>query len=351
MHDAKEKISEKNMALYNTIEQTFREEANSLLPHEMIELTLKEEKERLKNASSLSIPASCFIGNNTLRYTKDLLRKKQPFFFLYAFLSFMTELSICLLLSVLCYDTFLFIQGNQNAFGTKMPLGFLLAVFLPLLLCKNIKKSLLCRQLLPPFSEESSLKSRIQHQQTGIILFFSLCSIGSLLLLFFTKNNHIVTASLFTLFILYVSCMLLFGIHNVLYSSHASIFLSIGAFLLTAHQKERMQKMAKHYIELSTQQILGQHKRTIKEYKEDLSLQKKVNAQLLARLTTQRVYAVLAFALLCLLDAVTIYRLVHTLVLTLTIFLICSLLATALALICFLSAHYLRRLVSKGFTK
>ena len=90
---------EKNEHFYNTLEASLKAEAKTLLSAETLEKTLQNEKQKWIFARTANIPAENYIGNNLTRYSKGLVRAAQPFPFLYHFLGFMMEFSMCLLLS------------------------------------------------------------------------------------------------------------------------------------------------------------------------------------------------------------------------------------------------------------
>ncbi len=77
-------MDNKYETVYKQFEKNFKEEAEAFITKEDIKSTLHMEHVRFSNAEKYNIPINKFAGSSLARYTKDMLRQRQPLFFIYS---------------------------------------------------------------------------------------------------------------------------------------------------------------------------------------------------------------------------------------------------------------------------
>lgn len=315
------------------IQENFQEEASCHLPEDTITQILQAETTRLHFAEQHKIPLYSWIGSNTRRYCKDLLRRQQPFFPLYYLLSVCTEASIVLFF-------FYLIQSLLNYFSISLSFagvpGAILALFLAKEWSKAYTRHCLEKKVLP------------KNSYRILICIFSLAIISVIFLLAWTKLLPLLRKiTLLNSFLLYVALLFLSGIHNVLYSSHLITFLTIGAFQLSRRPLSEQTAAIEHYIQKHEKALLATRKKTVAEMNNDPAVYADIHMDIRSRLVTNRIYLSLALFIFMILDFVCIYQYAHLHVLSVLAFGIVSILCSGLLLIALLSCNTLLRRVSR----
>lgn len=334
---------------YAQIKEAFTKEASSLVSGETIQTVLQTEEQCFQNAALLEIPVTKFVGYNTARHCKDLLRRQQPLPILYFLFSLLTEAASLLL----PYSILLAIAGHLPA--ERLPaflysLPYALCILIPAVLCNHYKKRLLYRQLQTDMTaiEDSNRLLQKKHRITGfrqlLHLLAAVFAAAGCILVQLSGTAHRFPVTLLSAFLFYITCILLSGIHNVIYSGHAISFFHIGICLLTHQSSEKLQNATAHYLSQRFQQLLSISGKTTEHLKNNPELQKKLCASVYSHLVTQRIYDILAILLLLAIDVICILRL-HTFCnLPLLLFFILSLLLTLGFFIALTSTiHLLRR--------
>lgn len=326
---------------YDSIAQSFTEEAATLLPENIIEEILAEEKLRFEHAKLLQLPLSKLVGHNTLRYCKDLLRKRQPLSFLYSLLCFCTEVSIWMLLyGIIMGLSHEFFMKNSGFF-TPFPFLCPLILFLALTSYKALSRRLLLKQLAIPFqttppaeTELMKCRSTIQKNRLLSLAAVLLPTGAAFTAVYFLKPDNTCMISVSSCFFIYVACMILFGIHNIIYSSHWISFFTLGSLILFKRPKEIITSTAAYYLNMSYQQLLSKSHKSLADCTDKPELMDKLKKAIRSRLTTIRTYSVLALIILIILDVICIQNMHITILaafagfLLLTISFLTALLAT-----------------------
>lgn len=338
--------NEQNLS-YEMIEACFLEEAASLLSDAQIQKTLQTEQLRFENAGLSGISPSRFIGSNTVRYCKDLLRKNQPFSFLYTLLSFLSEVSVLLLL-------FGLLRSIGNLLFTKA--GFLSSFpyLYECILLGGITAGITlfrkqCQTVLAiPFAsaapsdlERRQRKKTLLKRQLLILLPVIVIVAGAIAWVAALKLHKQYKINLTGCFFVYVICMLLSGIHNVIYSSHLIPFLTIGGYRLLCRSKDMIQTAIQTYLDASYLQILSRAHKTLEDSRKNPELAGRLKQSVYARMVTTRIYCALALFLLVILDIMCILQLQGVLTLAFLVFFAICLLLTFAFLIAVLSANTL----------
>lgn len=331
---------------YDTIAEAFSKEARSLIPESVTEQVLDKEKIRFENASLLEIPPEKLVRHNTPRYCKDLLRKQQPLPFLYAFLCFLTEISVWLIpygiLIEICNYMFAR-EGGSFAF----PFLYGLIVIIGIVTGSTLSRHHLQNFLVSPAFAQKD-KNSIQKAKTSLTRFRLLLSFG--IIIFAGLAIILITAlgwdksfsiGFSTCFIAYVICILLSGIHNVIYSGHCLSFFKIGALLLTRQPDSKVEAATNHYLNLRYLQMLSPSGKTLENLKKNPALEKTLRKSLHSHMTTQRVYYTLAVIILSVLDIICIVQFHATTAPALACFFVLSMLCTLLFLFAFFCANHI----------
>lgn len=351
----REQATNSDKLSYQKVKTLFIQEANSLIPDKMIEQTLSDEKKILDNAETLHISTKKLVSSNTLRHCKDLLRKNQPFYAFYIVLNFLTELSIILFLLGLLFCIIQYIAGagNTNSFSNSFEFLYPLIIITGLLLNKALYthylRNTLLNATLPSKSTDEIARMKNKILMHRIALMLSIIVICGILLGFtvYLGLSRLCHTTLFELFMGYVVCIFLAGIHNTLYSSHLIPFFSIGGFLLTKRPTKDIEHVTNQYMELSFLQLLSNKGKTLEDFKHDSNLSIKIKATLRSRLVTQRVYYALAILILILLAGICLYQISLSFTVTLLGFLSFTLIATACLITATLSANHVIKKLPK----
>ena len=332
---------------YDAVEKYFLEEAISLLPDALIKETLQVEKLRFENAAILGISPQKLVGNNTARHCKDLLRKNQPLSFLYTFLCFLSEVSVLMLLFglVRSIGNVIFSEGGFLSSFTYL---YALILFSGIVAGNTTLRKHLNKILAFPFScakpadsEIHERKKQLKRKQifSGILIFVITAGVASAVAYGHLQSKY--TINITICFFAYIICMLLFGIHNVIYNSHMIPFLAIGSLRLLRKSKEVIHTACKAYLDTSYLQILSQANKTQKDCDNNPALLSKLQNAVYTRTVTTRIYCALALFLLIILDIMCILQLQGILTLAFIVFFAVSLVLTILFLTAVLSANYI----------
>ncbi|MCH5266913.1 MAG: hypothetical protein J1E62_01105 [Lachnospiraceae bacterium] len=292
------------------ITDLFQEESATLLTEEQIQDTLSSEQLRMERAEAAGIPCRQWTGMNLQRYSKELLRRHQLFFAGYTLLGFCTEVSCDLFFFYVIQWVLVSLTG-QNIQKPLCVVPILIFVFV---LRKNMvasyTRSLLANTQLP--SETLS----------GRLMRFRIIS-GALLLgvtvlalsLFWDKICSVLLhMNLTNAFFIYVIMIMLYGIHNLIYTSHCILFFSVGIFSVHKRFADRKKSSMEWYI---TQK------------------KKHSPASLRPHLVSMRVYIVLALFILVILDIICIINYLKILSLSILILGLSSLLLTVVFAVAF----------------
>jgi len=340
---------------YHTVAEAFSEEAGSLISDSAIKETLDTEKIRFENASLLHISPEKLTGNNMARHCKDLLRKKQPLPFLYSLLCFFTEITVWLIPYGILVEACQYIS-EKNSSSFSFP-----ALYGPVLIAALVAANTLYRQymlklLSTPLSVQKTSKNgqtdsnnlSVSAAKKSLTCFRFLAYLNTvvialliILLIHFLEWNQKVSIRFSTCFIAYVACILLSGIHNVLYSSHFLSFFTIGVLLLSRRPQSEIDAAARQYLNLRYLQILTPVHKTLKDLAENAELEKKLQETLHSHMITQRIYDLFALVILIALDVLCITQLRTNTAPALICFFALSVLLTCILLLAFISANHI----------
>lgn len=314
------------------IEENLQEEAACHLPEDTIAQILQTETTMLHFAEQHQVPLYRWIGSNTRRYCKDLLRRQQPFFPFYYLLSVCTEASIVLFF-------FYLIQSLLRYFSVSLSFSGVPGAILALFLAKEWSKAY-TRHCL----EKKGLPKTSYHI---LIYVFSMAIISVIFIPAWPVLLPLLRKiTLLNSFLLYVALLFLSGIHNVLYSSHLITYLTIGASVLRRCPLPEQTAAIEHYMQEREKALLAARKKTVDEMNHDPALYADIHMDIRSRLFTNRIYLTLALFILTILDFVCIYQYAHLHVLSVLAFGMLSILCSGLLLICLLSCNTLLRRVS-----
>jgi len=332
---------------YDTIANHFTEEARSLISDTVIKECLSREKKRFENAVFLQIPLKKIVGNNTLRHCKDLLRKEQPLPFLYFLLCFLSEVSILMLLygaAIGIWKSF----TKGGGFFTSFPYLYPLITIFGITGIQSAFHMHLNTILAIPFSSTPPTAAEIKKRKhtlnkkslLSFLLIVILMAAASFLVHYFKLNKHsMITVT--ACFLAYACCMVLFGIHNVIYSSHCISFLSIGGMILTKRPKEALAEKTQQYLSLCYLQILSLSHKTQEDLTQNPSLENKLKDAVHSRMITGRIYYLLAIIILAISDILCLSRLYRTSQPELLVFAAVATLAVLLLTTAFISANHI----------
>lgn len=298
-----------NETTYRKIEETitdyFTEEAAPLLPPAEIDETLSEEQARISRAETAGIPCRFWMGTNLQRYSKELLRRRQPFYAGYILLGFCTEVS-CALLIIYALQWLLLQFTTSPQIKTYFPVipPLLTGYFLWSYVSQAHARRKLSHTQLPPEAVADKLTSfRII---SGAIV---LIGIAAMLSLFWDSIAAVLMPlTISHVFFVYVTLIILSGIHNVLYDSQCIPFLSIGFFSLHKRFSAEKGHAIEWYMAHKKTGFLASRKRTAQEFDTDAAMQTEYRLSLRSHLITYRIYILLALFILIILDGLCIYQ-------------------------------------------
>lgn len=359
MKDTKE--TSHSTITYEEIADTFTRNANSLLSEKTIQQTLNKEKKRFENASALQISPIKFVGGNTDRHCKDLLRKNQPFSPLYLLLNFLTETSLALLIFGLMIAAYQHVVIPGKSFDQPFPALYAVIVAATIVLSKYLSHTIWLKCLTQDTDNPQQLLGNIRKKTYLANILLLLLCITTLTGISITGWYTALQMTILDSLVLYAACALLAGIHNVVYDSHIISFLSVGIDLLNPRRKFQTAQDVTYYLSSSLTQILGQklpekpsnpENNTEPKTKENSSKSEsrklwEAKEILRSRLLSFRTYDTLAFFILLILDILCLYQLLHSLTLPLLGFFLLTLLGTMLCVVVFLSAQTILKQLQK----
>lgn len=298
---------------YVEFEKIFREEANSFITEESIKNTLAMEKIRFENAEKYNIPIKKITGNNIARYTKDMVRRCQPLFFVYYILSVLSEFSYYLLIWSVVKCTYLYFTVTEKAFSKKLSFS-VSPIFFAVIIIYNAVTQIYARHLLFKCN-----KTDIKNVNSKISVFNAICCfvsavvvvVPALCIYLNLGQSLTLNLSLFEVFIFTVALLSVAGVHNVLYSSHFTSFIMTG-YLYALHKLPEADSAISHYKELSLKSFLSSRKLAMSEYIKNVHLQAKFNQWLRQKVITLRVYGAVAFFITAILTAICLRQLITT---------------------------------------
>lgn len=280
------------------IQDTFQEEAASLLNKEQIQQILLSEESHIRFAEQHHIPVYSWIGNNTRRYCKDLLRRQQPFFVLYYLLGVCTEASIVLFFCYLIRALLTFFLGSVSFAGVP---GAILTFYWCLEGNKHYTRHCLTKYKVP------------KKGHRVLLLLIPALAISLVSVLLWQQLVPLYRQlSLYNTFLLYVALLFLSGIHNVLYSSHIITFFSVGVFKVFGRYPEEMQQANRRYLDNRSTALLAARKQTLEQMRADPALYADIHMEIRSHLVTNRIYLGIAWFILAILDIICIYQYTHT---------------------------------------
>lgn len=345
-------MQEENM--YRKTEETitdyFREEASSLLMPEQIEETLAGERMRLTRAEAAGIPCRDWMGANLQRYSKELLRRRQPFFAGYVFLGFCTEVSCSLLFFyVIQWAAMRLLSFSLSNILPAVPI--LLAGFF---LWKYLSQFHTAKILANPQIPLEKIAGR--RSQYRLVCGITVLALAAFSLSIFWNS---ITAALSPVdishvFFLYVALILLSGIHNVLYDSQCISFISIGFFSLTdalphiTRFTADKEHAVEHYTAHRKTLFLASRKKTDNDLSGDSQLQQEYVRSLRSHLVTYRVYCLLALFILIVLDVLCLFQCTKAFTLSVLVLGLVSIFMTTLFFIAFHSCQTVLRHIRSG---
>lgn len=322
---------------YKEIAAAFSESAATLLPEDRIRHTLEEEEKRFENASALQISPAKFIGGNTARHCKELLRRSQPLYPLYMLSSLLTEGSLMLFAYLLLFAGIQHLLFPGKTITQPYPLLDGIILLAGILLLQYRFRSIWMGHLARTWDKPEHILPAIRKSKclsSARILLF--CAMG----IFSVHASGVSTRLQITLWdalILYAGCALFAGIHNLIFDSHIISFLSPGAETLNPRKMYHAPRAARQYIRSSLSQILAQRAATATP-PEDAEFEKAA-AILRARLLSFRIYGGLAMFILLILACLCISQLLRTFSLPLLAFSLGALLGILLCIVIFLSCR------------
>lgn len=340
---------------YNTVAEAFSEEAGSLISDSAVKETLDTEKIRFENASLLQISPEKLTGNNIARHCKDLLRKQQPLPFLYSLLCFFTETAVWLIPYGIIVEACQYIS-KKNSSSFSFPTLYGLVLIAALIAANTLYRQYMLKLLSHPFSVQepskngqadsgnlsvSAAKKSLAHFRFLAYLSAAIIALLAILLVHFLKWDQIVSIRFSTCFIAYVACILLSGVHNVLYSSHFLSFFTIGILLIGRRPQSEIETAVRQYLNLRYLQMLTPAHKTLKDLAENEPLEKKLQQSLHSHMVTQRIYDLFALVILIALDAACITQLRSLTAPALICFFALSVLLTCILLLAFISANHI----------
>lgn len=312
----------------NTIRQLqeeFREEAAPFLTEERIDEILAQEKGQIEFAEQQHIPLSSWMGNNLRRYCKDLLRREQPLFVLYYLLGVCTEASIVLFL---CYGIYTLLCSRFPGLSFSGIPGFLLVCF-----CSQTWNHIDARRHI-----SHGNVPKIGHKIIHFLIPALFVSLGSILL--WDRLLSLYHAlNLQNTFLLCAVLLFLSGIHNVLYSSHMIIFMTVGVLRCYRHPEAEIKEAITQYLDRRTIDILAERKKTIAEMQSDSKLYADVFMGIRSHIITYRVYLLFAVLILAAFDILCIYQSLHSHSVSMTILGSVTVLIIALLVVCIISCN------------
>ncbi|MCD7824737.1 MAG: hypothetical protein LUH14_02025 [Clostridiaceae bacterium] len=302
---------------FQAISKQFRSEAVSLLPETVIDETEASEKRLFDTAEQIGLSPNQLVYGNTLRYCKELVRRKQPFFALYQLLCLLTEISITMLIISALFSLILCLTKQSWHFTDSFD-GLYLLIASTALHGYRYTKNELRRKTLQTESktgkytktdawQPQKLQKKLQRQSGWLaVLFLLLAGTAASVTLRLSLAKY-VKINVLSLLMGYISLLFIQGVHNTVYSSHLIPFFTIGIFILKRKDTAAIDTAAQKYIRLSYVQFLGQAHGTDNPPCTDHDLQKKLRT----RINTQRTYLFFALVLCVPAAFLCLFQLLH----------------------------------------
>ena len=237
---------------------------------------------------------------------------------------------------------FLYFTGtNKEAFSDRLSFSVSLIFFAVAIIC-NSATHIYTRKLL--FTCKGNIKAKISLYNAACSLISAIIIIISVLFIYLNTGSILtINLSLSEVFIITVAMLALSGIHNVIYSSHFTAFMSIG-YAIMLHRKPQTDKAISHYKDLSLKEFLSIHGITTTSYKEDSQLQAEFNKWLRSKAVTLRTYSAIAFFIAFILAFICLRQLIITgISASFIIFTIAALIITVILFLSILSCSYITR--------
>lgn len=301
-------MDNKYETVYKQFEKNFREEAEAFITEEDIKCTLQMERVRFSNAEKYNIPINKFAGSSLARYTKDMLRQRQPLFFIYYILSQVTSFFYCLLIWCVIKCVFLYLTGiNKEAFTEKISMSLPVIFFAVVLICSSLIQ-FYTRKLL--YSCKGNIKSKISIFNIACYIISAAVIVLSALFVYLGKAGYLsVYLSLFQVFIFTVAMLSVSGIHNVIYNSNFASFITVGCAIML-HKEPETDKAVAGYMELSLKTFLIRHKASSGSYNENSQLHAEYKEWMRSHAITLRSYGAVAFFITFMLVIICLRQLV-----------------------------------------
>ncbi|MCI9080178.1 MAG: hypothetical protein HFH68_14930 [Lachnospiraceae bacterium] len=303
-------MDNKYETVYKQFEKNFREEAEGFITEEDIKGTLQMEHVRFSNAEKYNIPINKFAGSSLARYTKDMLRQRQPLFFIYYILSQATSFFYFLLIWGTIKCLFLYLTGiNKEAFTVKIPMSLPVIFFAVVIVC-NAFIQFYTRKIL--YSCKGSVKKRISIFNISCYFISAIIVVLSAMFLYLGKENYLsLHLSLFQIFIAAAAMLSVSGIHNVIYSSNSAPFVAI-CYAIMLHKVQETDRAVSEYIQSSLKTFLLRQKISISSYNDNNQMQTEYKTWLRSHIVTLRAYGAIAFFIIFMLAIICLRQLVIT---------------------------------------
>lgn len=314
---------------YQEIAAIFSPTAATLLPEDRIRHTLEKEEKRFENASALQISPIKFVGGNTARHCKELLRRNQPFFPLYMLSSLFTEGSLMLPLYLLLFAGYQHLVLPGKTLFQPYPVLDGIIVITGLLLFQYRCRAIWMGKLAQTWDKPEQILPAVRKSKflSGITILL-LCAAGIFASHVAGISGHF-SMTLWDTLILYAGCALFAGIHNLIFDSHIIAFLSAGAETLDPRKMHQAPQTAHAYMESALTQIVAQGM--------GKTSRSQGNAILRSRLLSFRIYGSLALFILLILACLCVFQLLHSFSLPLLAFFLGALLGIFVCILVFLS--------------
>lgn len=279
--------------IYNQFEKNFKEEAEGFITEEDIKSTLHMEQVLFKNACKYNIPVNKFAGSSLARYVKDMLRQRQPLFFIYYILSQVTSFFYCLLIWGTIKCVFLYLTGiNKQVFTEKISMSVPVIFFAVVIIC-NALMQFYTRKVL--YSCKGNIKKKISVFNISCYLISACIVIASAMFLYLDKENYLsVHLSLFQIFIITAALLSVSGIHNVIYSSNFALFVAICCAVML-HKVPETERAVSCYIQASLKTFLLKKKISASSYNDNKQISTEYKTWLRSHVVTLRAYSAIAF--------------------------------------------------------
>lgn len=303
-------MDKKYESIYKQFEKNFKEEAGTFITEDDIKRTLQMEQVRFINAEKYNIHINKFAGSSLARYTKDMLRQRQPLFFVYYILGQVTSFFYCLLIWIALKCVFLYLTGiNKEAFTGKIPMSMPVIFFAVVIICNAIIQ-LHTRKIL--YYCKGNIKKKISVFNISCYLISAFIVAVPAVFLYLDGENFLsVDMSLFQVFIITAALLSVSGIHNVIYSTNSALFVEICCAIML-HKIPEVEKAVSGYIQASFKTFLIKKKSSGGSYDDNGKARREYKIWLRSHVVTLRAYGAIAFFIVLMLAAVCLRQLFIT---------------------------------------